>query len=344
MKVCHIIFSLETGGTEAMLVDILNEQVKGCTVSLIIINNRINEKIVQCLDSRVNLIKLGRKPQSRNVFFLVVINILLYSIKPDIIHFHQHNGINLLLPVFRKKAVLTVHGIRVESDSFSKYKKLFSVSDSVKQDIFNRYQLSSQRIYNGIDTSRINAKGTTDNSHRFRIVQVSRLDHDKKGQHILLESIYKLIYKYNILDVYLDLIGEGPSREHLEKLAEKLKIKEHIQFLGEKDRQYIYSNLQRYDLLVQPSLNEGFGLTVAEGMAAKIPVLVSDIEGPMEIIKNGEYGYYFRSGDSDNCADKIMQIMTNDNFSQINKAYDYCVQNFKISFTVSNYQKEYTNV
>ena len=232
MKVCHILFSLETGGTETMLVDILNEQVKMCNVFLMIINNRINKELAACLDSRVTLIKLGRNPQSRNIFFPIAINTLLYRIKPDIIHFHQHNGINLLLPVFRKKAVLTIHGLQIESDSFSKYRKLFSVSNSVKQDISNRYRLPSQQIYNGIDISRISARKITANSSEFHIVQVSRLDHAKKGQHILLESIHKLIYKYNISNVYLDFIGEGSSREYLEELAENLKIKEHIQVLS----------------------------------------------------------------------------------------------------------------
>ena len=64
-----------------------------------------------------------------------------------------------------------------------------------------------------------------------------------------------------------------------------------------------------YDLLVQPSRYEGFGLTVVEGMAAGVPVLVSDIEGPMEVIDKGRHGFAFRSEDFHDCGDRMMEIM-----------------------------------
>ena len=63
-------------------------------------------------------------------------------------------------------------------------------------------------------------------------------------------------------------------------------------------REDVYASLCEYDVLIQPSRYEGFGLTVAEGMAAGIPVVVSDIEGPMEIIRHGLYGYPFKSDDA----------------------------------------------
>jgi hypothetical protein len=49
MKICHIIFSFITGGTEPMLVDIMNEQIKTETVTLLIINNLINKNLVNQL-------------------------------------------------------------------------------------------------------------------------------------------------------------------------------------------------------------------------------------------------------------------------------------------------------
>ncbi len=43
-------------------------------------------------------------------------------------------------------------------------------------------------------------------------------------------------------------------------------------------------------------------------MLAKIPVLVSNIEGPLEIIENGKYGFYFKSGDVEDLTHKILKI------------------------------------
>ena len=54
---------------------------------------------------------------------------------------------------------------------------------------------------------------------------------------------------------------------------------------------------------------EGFGLTVAEAMAANLPVLISDEGGSYEIIGKGKYGYAFKMEDMDGCAKQIEYII-----------------------------------
>ena len=103
--------------------------------------------------------------------------------------------------------------------------------------------------------------------------------------------------------------------------------------------------IKNYQMLVQPSIFEGFGLTVVEGMAAKIPVLVSDIDGPMEIIDNGQYGFHFKNGDIDDCAKKI-DLLLNEYKSEecknkINDAFSHANENFNIIKTAKNYLDNY---
>lgn len=69
-----------------------------------------------------------------------------------------------------------------------------------------------------------------------------------------------------------------------------MHLEDHVIFEGLKEQAWIYENLCRYDLFIQPSRYEGFGLTVAEAISAKVPVLVSNIEGPLEIIDGGRLG------------------------------------------------------
>ena len=83
-------------------------------------------------------------------------------------------------------------------------------------------------------------------------------------------------------------IGEGDSRTFLEKMSADLNVADRVDFLGLKDRDYIYQHLCDYDLMCHPSRFEGFGLTVAEGMVAKLPVLVATGDGPYEIIGQGK--------------------------------------------------------
>jgi glycosyltransferase involved in cell wall biosynthesis len=345
MKICHIIFSLSTGGTENMLVDIVNEQVKTETVTLIIVNNIVNETIANKINSNVHVIRINRKPSSKNPIPLLKINYYLLHLKPDIIHFHNVKGIELILPQFRKKAVLTIHDTKIRYPFFTRYKKVFAISQSVRQDILMHNGLEVEVIYNGIRIPSITAKQRQERDNRFRIVQVGGLRHAKKGQDLLIMAMKQLVYDYGQTDICLNFIGEGTSFSFLEQLVVDSKLKNYITFLGDKSRNYVYTHLCDYDLLVQPSINEGFGLTVAEAMAAKVPVLVSDVEGPMEIIENGKYGYYFKTENTNDLAAKIRYIIENDHTEKhqdtIENAYMHVIRNFDIKKTALNYLDAY---
>lgn len=65
-------------------------------------------------------------------------------------------------------------------------------------------------------------------------------------------------------------------------------------------------------------------MTVAEAIAAKIPVLVSNIEGPLEIIDGGRLGLSFENKNTISCAEKIKQFLINGrNDEQVEAAYEY---------------------
>lgn len=128
----------------------------------------------------------------------------------------------------------------------------------------------------------------------------------------------------------------------------KLNLTTYVSFLGLRDREYIYSHLKDYDLLVQPSLFEGFGLTIIEAMAAGIEVLVSDIDGPLEIIEKIGHGQKFKSGNADDCALKIYEIYSKSNIMdshiQLELQREACKKLFDIEITAKNYLDEYKNL
>ena len=100
-----------------------------------------------------------------------------------------------------------------------------------------------------------------------------------------------------------------------------------------------------YDVFVQPSRSEGFGLTVAEAVASKLPIIVSNLPEPMEIIGNGKYGMYLKNEDAADLADKLEIILRGGyDYSMIEPAYEYVKSYYNVSITAKKYLEEYKKV
>lgn len=365
MKVAHIFWGLGFGGIETMLVNIANIQAKtGTKVSIIIINNRCELSLKNSLDKNINFYILGRKVNSFNISFIIKLNYLLYKINPDVIHLHRSNIAPYLNPWLLKKTCVTIHALPTGSLNkenifkriYNRIKKIpkpannveyldhipyiFSISKSVAQDLKNRYNLNSTVIYNGINTKLFKIKDEQQN-RIFRIVMVSRLEHTLKGQDLLIEAISKLQYK-----ILVDFIGSGSSLKFLQELVKQLNCESNVTFFGKKDQKYITEHLADYDLFVQPSRWEGFGLTVVEAMAAQVPVLVSEGQGPAEIICGNKYGWIFKNGNVNDLAEKIVYISThyNDAISKAKEAQIYAQENYDVHSTAKSYLNEYQKI
>lgn len=347
MKIVHIVYGLEFGGIETMLVNIVNEQVKtGNEISVVIINNTINNNLYSAIDNRVKVYCLGRPVGSKNPYYILKFNYRINKISPDIIHIHTPSIIRYFLPFVKYKMCVTKHDVhKVQENRFlSKYSHIYSISTSVKDYLLSATGVKSKVIYNGIDIDGILSKNRPYSSDKvLKLVQVGRLYHPVKGQDVLIEAVK--IIKLKGGDVHLYLIGDGPSREYLENLISKNDLNKNITLLGAKSQQYIFEHLCEYDLFVQPSINEGFGLTVAEAMAAKLPVLISENQGPLEIIDNGKYGFSFKNGDSNDCANKIMEIIERGfDEKMIENGYARVKELFSIEQTANSYIEEYKKI
>ncbi|MCD8288237.1 MAG: glycosyltransferase family 4 protein [Porphyromonadaceae bacterium] len=325
-----------------MMIDIMNRQALTQDVSLIIINKENNPELLKTIDNHIRTYIIGRKNHSRNPMPLIQLNRLLRRLHPDVVHIHNRHIMPCLfckIPhccyVYTAHTTTTIPQIR-------RFDKIFAISQYVRRDIEQRYggRTPVQVIYNGIDTqSIIGKKALSLENNRFRIVQIGRLVHQQKGQDILLEALSILIHTYGHTQVSLDFIGGGPSLPFLQQMAKRLEVDKQVSFLGNRSRNDIYTCLQDYDLLVQPSRIEGFGLTVAEAMAAGVPVLIADIEGPMEIVDKGRCGDFFPQGDAKECARKIDEIITHYTERQTTAlaGKEFVQDNFDISLSVENY-------
>ncbi len=347
MRIVHLIWGLKVGGSETMLGDIANEQVSSAQVVLMVGNGVIDGSVLQALNAKIDTRLVHRPPASRNPWHIMKLIYALREIGPDIIHVHQ-NSFATLAPFLSAPMVLTVHDMNGDLQHLEKFAAVYAISEAVRQDIVARHPgVTPIVIHNGINFAKVTRK-TRYGGDPFRIVQIGRLYHETKGQHVLLKALHHLKSELPEKQVEVDFVGEGISHEYLCSLAEGLGIAGSCRFLGQQSRSLIYERLHTYDLLVQPSRSEGFGLAVVEAMAAGVPVLVSDIEGPMEIIDHGNNGYCFRTGDHLDCSEKIARIIkesAHETFTeQRRESAIYARRRFDVAATARRYLEEYEKV
>lgn len=343
---------MSLGGIENMLVDILNRQVNDLMISLLIVDKGYDPEILSCLDSRIRIFRIGRIPGKKFCpFSIIKINHILFQEKFNIVHCHAPNLLKIFLirPLLSSKFAITVHDTNIVYKKFSAYDRIFAISQAVSSDIMKRYKLKSIIVENGIHFDTIDRKTNFFlKKNKFSIIQVSRLYHNKKGQKLLIEAIDVLTKKYNFKNVQVLFVGDGPSKTVLIEYANKFNLSNKCIFAGSHNRKYIYSILKNFDLLVQPSLYEGFGLTIVEGIAAMIPVLVSNIEGPADIVQQGKYGYMFCKNDPHDLAFKIVKVIEEYKKPGFHKKltdnFKYAKKRFDISKTADSYTREYSNL
>jgi glycosyltransferase involved in cell wall biosynthesis len=103
------------------------------------------------------------------------------------------------------------------------------------------------------------------------------------------------------------LIGDGPARAELERRSASLGIRERVRFHGEEARPDRL--LPGLDILAQPSLWEGFGLSVVEAMAAAVPVVASRVGGIPEVARDDREAVLVPAGDAARLAEALVALL-----------------------------------
>ncbi|MGB9791707.1 MAG: glycosyltransferase family 4 protein [Thermacetogeniaceae bacterium] len=138
------------------------------------------------------------------------------------------------------------------------------------------------------------------------VLYVGRLVHEK-GAHLLIEAVPKILYRYP--KAKFVIAGKGPAADYLKGKARQLGVEGRVCFTGYVDdatRDFLY---RQADVAVFPSLYEPFGMVVLEAMAARAPVVVSDVGGLSEIVQHEHNGLKFYAGNSDSLADNVLRLL-----------------------------------
>ncbi|MFQ5615386.1 MAG: glycosyltransferase [Anaerolineales bacterium] len=98
----------------------------------------------------------------------------------------------------------------------------------------------------------------------------------------------------------------------LQKLRESAGVGEMVTFLGKRSQDTLPYYYSAANVLVMPSHYESFGMVALEAMACGTPVIASQVGGLAFLVKDGETGYHVPGDDPEALADRLMDLLTND--------------------------------
>jgi len=130
----------------------------------------------------------------------------------------------------------------------------------------------------------------------------------QKGHCYLLEAIPAVLARYP--KTKFAIAGEGELREELEGQIEALDISGAVKLLG--NRTDIQAWLQAADIFVLSSLWEGLAISLLEAMAAKLPAVVTAVEGVEEVMKDQENGLIVPIKDSQALAEGMIELIADE--------------------------------
>lgn len=271
MHICHIIASYGTGGMEGHVVTLCDELSKEHQVSVL-----VPPWFTEKFSSRVRVVPMRGLLGNR---FSPVVRFFLWRqlkrLNPDIVHAHGGKAARMIVTPFlfaRFKRVATVHGVKNHFLFLRCFDRIISVSSVVAEQLG---KIPTDVILNGVaHAGNFPAGGTAPRSPK-RVIAVGRLA-PVKGFDVLLNAWV------DVTDAHLTLVGDGPERQALEKLAGKLNIKDRVNFMG--TRSDVPALLADSDLMVISSRREGMPLVFAEALHTRRQVVSTAVGGMRDLL------------------------------------------------------------
>lgn len=322
-RILHVVWSLNNGGIETMLVNIANHQCEMHEVGVLIVNLSYDENLISTLSEDVHVFCVNRPMASKNLLYYAKLNAIYRKFAPDIVHFHQLSLAKIFVKRKSDKWFYTQHCIPntfVPNKNITTY---IAISRCVKEGMLKLSPIKNCVVcYNGVDFERIIEKEQyNDVVLRFRAVSVARLDTKIKGQDTIIEAVNLLPNDFKKIFT-IDIYGDGPDKHLLEEMIMHYKLENVVLLQGNISNKQLLSTLKDYDLSIHASRKEGFGLSAVESMGCGLPVILSDVLGHSEI-----------------CPDKI-SFIPNDAMDLAQKIV-YCVNKYSKVVELSQGNKEY---
>lgn len=352
MKILHVITSLQTGGAETLVVNMLPRFVAlGHEVGLVIFNGErtaLTERLErECPECKLYALGTG---YYNPTYILKLIKIMRQY---DVVH--THNSSPQLFAAIancfaKKKLVTTEHNTnnrkrgnwllaKIDRWMYTRYDKIICISDQAEENLRTYLNVNGNNniitIYNGVEVEAIHnaIPLSNDNDNKFIVVMVAAF-RPQKDQDTLIKAM-SLLPK----DRYkLWLVGDGERKKSVECLVLSVGVTDNVRFFGL--RTDVPRILKAADVVVMSSHWEGLSLSNIEGMAAGKPFVASDVDGLREVTQG--YGILFPHEDAKALADIIKRL--DEDKGYYDEVADRCYQRAKeydLSSTIAHYNEVY---
>ena len=279
--------------------------------------------------------------------------------QPDIIHAQSLNTVKKILSTVSHigcPLVVTVNRIDIgETEDISAFKdsNIIALSDAIKERLINRDGFSQDQVCvipNGIDLKNFpfadDFEGSDSSAHSSSLPVIGTYGTllEAKGQRDFLQAISKL--KAKGIDAEFLIMGHGPDKPRLREIAEELGIANRLTFSA--STIIDSKNISSIDIFVEPTRQEGFGMSVLQAMASGVPVVACGVGGIYSLIEDGVNGLLIPSGDTDAMCTAICRLL-NDNelrYKLIRNARNKVEQEFsskKVASVLLEYYDEILN-
>jgi glycosyltransferase involved in cell wall biosynthesis len=138
---------------------------------------------------------------------------------------------------------------------------------------------------------------------------------ERKGIFILLEAIEKLLETHQ--SFHLSIIGSGILKDDIQQFIKAKNLQNVVELLGVIDSQNVHKYIAQADLLILPSVFDGWGIVVNEALQSGIPVLVSDQCGAKELINHGKNGVIFKANNLNDLKEKLTYFIELSSFKKL---------------------------
>ncbi len=135
------------------------------------------------------------------------------------------------------------------------------------------------------------------------------------------------------------LVGDGPDRPQMERLARDLNVCDDVRFLGKLEA--VEEVLSVSDLFLLPSEKESFGLAALEAMACEVPVVSTNAGGIPELNLDGVTGFTSAVGDVEKMAADSLTVLADANLPRFRAAALARAEEFAVELIVPQYEACY---